>query len=439
MASSHENLAAVGAKPSYAWRDHPWYKWYALGLLFVVGVYNYVDRLSINILQVQIREEFGLSDAELGALTGVAFAIVYTGLSIPIARLADRKSRKLIIVVCLIFWSIMTIGCGFATGFFMLMLMRMGVAIGEAGSTPPSHALVADLFPPNERTIAMGIWSLSVPLGQVAGFGISGWLGAELGWRDTFIVLGALGLVVAPLVLFTLNEPARYSLDNRGDAVPDVPPFLESLRILWSSRALRHIIAGGTCNAFVIFTFVTWNAPFYHRAYGLSLDELGGTLALMVGAGSGLGMIIGGFVAERAGRRDVRWRMRIPVVGALLVVPLMLLQLLLVGSLAMSLCFGFLALLFGNFYYPSMHACKISLAPSNLRALVSAIAIVAVNLVGMGVAPFVVGLISDHLRGAYGLGEESLRYAIASTFIFPIWAAYHFWRASIYLPEELKP
>ena len=412
------------------------YKWYVLGLLLALAVVNYIDRLSVYVLQIQIKKELLLSDAQLGLLTGVAFSIVYTIFSIPLARLADRKSRKYIIAAALAAWSVLTILCGFAAGFISLIILRMGVAIGEGGSLPASHALIANYFRRDQRATALAVWSLSFPLGQMLAFGLGGWLGEALGWRKVFIVLGVSGVLLSPLVLLTLKEPKRGATDAWVPS--DKPlPFWESVRILWRFKSMRHAIFGGALCTYVALVVLNWSAPFYNRVYGASLHELGTYLAVMTGAGSSLGMIMGGVTADRLGHADVRWRMLVPMIGALGFVPLLFAQFLVV-DLYLSLALGVLTLLLAHAFYAPTVACVQTLAPANLRAFASAIMVTTFTIFGMSLGPLGTGLISDYLITKHGMATESLRYAIVSCAVFALWAAYHYFRASQLLPGDVE-
>ncbi len=416
-------------------RDLATHKWYALGLLIIVALFNYIDRQSLSILQVPIKRELGLSDTELGALTGLSFAILYSTLALPIARLADRASRKWIIGAALAIWSLMTGASGFAASFMGLVICRMGVALGEAGCVPATHAIISDYFPRDRRATAIAIWTLSIPLGTMLGFATSGWLNQSVGWRNAFFVLGGAGLALFPIVLATLKEPPRGGADAAVLAAKP-PPLARAVATLWRLRAYRHAAFGGALFSYPLYAMLNWNAPFYSRVFGLPLTEIAAFMALATGLGGGIGSYLAGLAADRLGRRDCRWYMWVPALLAIGAVPLML-----VGystsNVGMSLAASAIALTFVNSYFPPLVATAQSLVGGTMRAFTSAVLVLITNLMGIGLGPFLTGLISDRLATRYSLGAESLRYAIAISALMALWAAFHFARSAVHLPKEL--
>jgi len=407
---------------------------YALGVLMVVAVFNYIDRQALSILQVPIKQELGLSDTQLGALTGLAFALLYSTLALPIARLADRRSRKLIIAAALAIWSLMTAGCGLATGFVTLVIFRLGVAFGEAGCVPPTHSLIADYYPREQRARALAIWTLSLPIGVMLGFLAGGWLEERFGWRGAFLVLGIIGLAIVPLVLATLREPLRGAQDAAPPAAQ--PSLRESIRTLWRLRAFRHATWAGALLAYTLHATLNWNAPFYSRVHGMGIGEIGTYLALVLGIGGGLGIYLGGILADSLGRRDARAYMWVPAAAAFGVLPFVPLQYL-SDDVRLSLIIGVVPALLLNSYFPSLVATSQSLVPANLRAFTSAVLVLVVNIVGMGLGPFVTGMISDAVSSATGDVQSGLRYALLTVCVPALWAGWHFLRAARWLPQEL--
>lgn len=411
------------------------HKWYALGVLIVVALFNYIDRQSLAILQIPIKRDLGLSDTELGALTGLSFALLYSTLALPIARLADRASRKLIIGASLAVWSLMTGASGLATGFALLVVCRMGVALGEAGLVPATHALIADYFPRERRATAIAIWTLSIPVGTMLGFSASGWLNDVIGWRETFFVLGSVGLSLAPVVLLTIREPRRGAAD--GIAAPEpAPAFREAVRTLWRLRAFRHAAWASALLSYASYAMLNWNAPFLSRAFGLSMGWVAGYMALTGGIGGAIGTYLAGALADRLGRRDPRWYMRVPALAAAATAPLMLMQYL-TRDVRISLAAGVLTVILVNTYFPPLIATAQSLVGANLRAFTSSVLVLVVNIVGLGLGPLVTGAISDRLAADYGLTQDGLRWAIAAAAPFALWSAFHFSRAAQHLPHEL--
>ena len=410
-------------------------KWYALGLLMVVGLFNYIDRLSISILQVPIKAELELSDTQIGILTGLAFSLVYTTMSIPLARLADRVPRKFVIAGALAAWSLMTAACGFASGFVMLAFLRMGVAIGEAGCVPASHSTISDYFPLHERATAIATYGLVFPVGTLIGFAASGWLSTAFGWRQTFIILGLLGLVLVPIVLATLREPARGESDGHA-FVGQTLSLRDAVGTLWRSLAMRHLIIGGAILSYPLNASLVWNAAFYDRIFGLPLAELALYLALLSGGGGAIGLYASGLFADRLGRIDARWYMWVPGLAGLLTVPFMFAQYLFAGGAYSSLAMGFASAVLLNAFLAPMAATAQSLAAPNLRALASASIVFTAGFIGTVLGPLLTGIVSDLLALRFDLGSEAIRYAILSSAFVGLLGASLLLRGARYLPDE---
>ena len=406
-----------------------------LVLLFVVGVVNYIDRSIFAILQVPIKSELHLSDTQLGALTGISFALFYTLLALPIARIADRVSRRLVICMALLVWSAMTALCGVATGFLTLLVLRMGVAAGEAGCAPTSHALISDFFPPGNRATAIAIWGLSLPVGYMAGYASGGWLSEALDWRQAFIIVGGFGVVLAPIVLLVLKEPPRGQFD-----APDVkhfqpPPLREAVGHLMQSRVFTLAAVGGALHAYTLHTLFNWNAPFFSRVHGASMGDIAAYLSLCVGVGGGIGTFFGGWIADRLANHDVRWMMWTPALASIVAAPLSLGQYF-VPSVGSSFALAGLAFLTLSIYQAPLVATAQSIVGPGVRAFASAALVMTVNILGMGLGPFVTGALSDIFSDGFGLGNESLRYAMSTSVLFTLAAGWLFYRSARYLPDE---
>ncbi len=428
-----DRVATASLAPPGSWAR--WRKWYVLGVLILIGLFNYIDRQSLAILQIPIKRELGLSDTQLGALTGLAFAFLYTLMGLPLARLADRGNRTLLITFALGLWSLMTAASGLAVGMISLVITRMGVAFGEAACAPTSHSLISDYFPREQRATAIALWMLTFPIGTMLGFVAGGWLTSAFGWRHAFALLGLCGLALVPLVLLTVREPQRGAMDQAPMTGPQLS-WTAALRTLWSLRAFRHAALGGALVDFTLYATLNWNAPFYNRVFGLSMHEIGAHMALLSGVGGGLGVYLGGALTDRLGRRDARWYMWVPAIAALAAVPMMLIQYF-TAVPRVSLLAGFLPALFLSSFLAPLVATGQSLVPASLRAFTSAMLALVVNIVGLGLGPLLTGALSDYLVTHWHLGTESLRYAIAASAIVSIWGAAHFLRASSFLREEL--
>jgi MFS family permease len=435
---------------------------YALGLLMAVGLFNYVDRLCMSILSVPIRRELDLTDTQLGVLTGLAFSLVYTLTAVPIARLADRGSRKRVIAACLALWSLMTAGCGLATGFAMLAVLRMGVALGEAGCVPATQALLSDYFPRQERARAIATWQLVFPVGTLVGFAASGWLNEAIGWRQAFLVLGGVGLALAPVVVLTLREPSRGAADgssageNRHSGachpIDNEPGSAAALtaastaagaslpaafRALWALRSYRYLTIGGAFIAWPLNAALYWNGQFYARVFGFSLGELAMYLALLSGGAGAVGLYGGGWLADRLGREDPRWQLRVPAIAGMAVVPCMLAQYFATDG-RVSLALGVLPVILLNAFLAPQAAGAQSLASPNLRAQASATIVLISGTVGTAIGPFATGYLSDLIATRYAIGADSLRWSIGLSSLLAVVGGLFFLAASRHYAADLQ-
>lgn len=415
------------------------YSWFALGLLFVVALFNYIDRTLLSIMQVTLKRDLHLSDTQLGTLTGLSFAIFYTTLALPIARLADRVSRKYVLTAALTVWTLMTAASGFATGYLTLLACRVGVAVGEAGCVPSTHSLITDFFPRRLRARAMAVWGLSLPLGFMLGFAFGGKLTAMMGWRATFMTMGLSGLALAPVMLIFLKEPQRGRFDAET-ALASAPhrSLRDALALLWRIRAYRYLVIGETLQAWAQNGMLAWNAPFYSRLHAMPLSEIATWLALITGLGGAVGTFLGGAIAERLGKGDVRWYMRVPAIAAFLTVPFALIQYF-VGDAHLSLLAAAVPATMVNVYLAPGNAVSQTLAPPDMRAFTSAVFVLVVSIGGIGLGPTVVGTLSDWLADRFGLGEAALGYALATVVVPATAAAVLFWRSSVHLRAEMPP
>lgn len=409
--------------------------WYALGVLFVVALFNYIDRNILSILQIPLKKELHLADWQLGALTGLAFALFYTTLALPIARLADRYPRKGLMAVALTIWTGMTALTGLAQNFVMLVGFRMGVGVGEAGCVPSTHSLISDYFPRHQRARAMAIWGTSMPIGAMLGSFLGGWLGSIFGWRHAFVVVGAVGFVMVPILLFTLREPGRATYDGQSASGEAPPKFREAALTLWRLKAFRYMALATAAHAYTQFAITSWNAPFYDRVYHLSLGAIGWRLALLTGVGGVIGTLIGGALADRLARKDVRWYMWLPAIATLLIVPTALGQYF-IGDLNLSLLCAAGPAIMIYVYVGSVNSVSQSLVPANMRAFTSSVLVFTVNLLGLALGPMLTGKVSDMLVSRFGSG--SLSYAITVSLVFNVVAAILYLLAARALPSELK-
>lgn len=429
-----ETSASSGAgAPTPAYSDG--YRYYVLGLLFTVYVFNFVDRQVLAILFQPIKEELGLTDTQLGFMGGFAFALFYTAFGLPIAAWADRGMRRSILAGALAVWSVMTALSGLATGFATLLLARIGVGVGEAGGSPPSHSLISDYFPPETRATALSVYSLGIPVGILLGYLLGGWINEFYGWRMAFFVIGAPGVVLAVIVRLTLREPPRGYSEGLQDT-GHKPPLLDVVKTLWGRRSFRHLAVAAGLHSFVGYGFGQWVPSFLIRSHGMSTGEIGSWLALIYGVTGAVGVFAGGYIADRLAARtgDRRWYMWVSAIAIVIAIPFVIAGLLAPTKFG-ALGLFFPATLFAYLYLGPTFAMTQSMVAPRMRAVASAILLFILNLIGLGLGPLAVGKISDVL--ADSLGNESLRYALIIVVAVNIWSAYHYFRAARTLRRDL--
>lgn len=412
----------------------PQYRRYALILLLLVFTSSHVDRQILAILLEPIKHELVLSDTQLGFLSGIAFAIFYATLGIPIAMWADRSNRRNIIALALATWSGMTVLCGMAANFWQLALARIGVGVGEAGSSPPSHSMIADMYPPTERATAMGTFSLGVNLGLLVGFLVGGWINQWYGWRVAFWVVGAPGLALALLVRYTLREPPRGYAEGRQATFPEVPSLGAVVTAMWSTPALRHVAAGATLASFVGYGVVLWLPAFLVRSHGLQSGVIGTVLAVGFGVVGGIGTYMGGRLADRLAKRDIRWNVWMVSLTMLLALPFTLFFYF-TKETSLALTIGVVPALLSGVYLAPSFALNQGLVSVRMRSVASAILLFIVNIIGLGLGPQTVGILSDAFSAHYG--NESLRYALLTLACVNVWTAFHYFMAGRTLQADL--
>ncbi len=408
---------------------------YAVGILSVVYLVNLTDRQILAILMQPIKQEMLLSDTQLGFLGGIAFAIFYSVLGLPIARLADKHSRVNILTICLVLWSVMTAFCGVAQNFWQLLAARIGVGVGEAGGSPPSHSLIADYVPVEGRSTALGIFAIGVPLGLLSGYLLGGWIEQYYGWRVAFLALGLPGVVLAMIVRYSLDEPMRGHSQGGVREQVATPPILEVVRHMWRIPTFWHLSLGTALQAFGTYSIYQWMPSFLSRSYHMQSGEIGMWLSLVIGVGGLIGTMSGGYLADLFSKRDMRWQMWLPGISFLLTAPFCAGIYLSDGPMG-SLIFLFFPMIFVNTWLGPGFAVTQTLAPVRMRVMASALLLFVLNIIGLGLGPQAVGIMSDLLAPAYG--DESLRYALLISSSFYLWSAYHFWKASTTLRDDLK-
>jgi MFS family permease len=424
--------APLGARSALA---TPAQRAYALALLLLIYVFNFVDRSILGILLEPIKREFNPSDTALGILSGIAFALIYSTLGVPIALWADRGSRKTIISLSLLVWSGMTAVCGLVTSFWQLVAARIGVGVGEAGCSPPAHSMISDYFPPTERGRAFGIYSLGIPIGGSFGVLAGGWINEWFDWRTAFLVVGLPGVALAILSQLTLREPVRGSAD--GVVAHGAAPRAGAVaRHLWARPSFRHLSLAGALHALVGYGVGAWNAAFLMRTHGMGTGEIGTWLAGIGLVAGGLGTYYGGALADRLSPRDARWNVWVPGIAILVAMPFSLGFYLLPWKVA-ALLSAVPAAFLGATYLGPTFATTQALAELRMRAVASAVLLFVLNLIGMGLGPVAVGVASDLFARGAGLGAGSLRWALIAVALVNVWSAVHYLLAARTLRADL--
>jgi predicted MFS family arabinose efflux permease len=398
--------------------------WYGLTLLSLVSLLNYLDRMVIAVLVEPIKRDLNLTDTQVGLVAGFAFALLYALAGLPIARIADRKSRVTLVSACLVVWSAMTALTGFARNFTELFLARMAVGVGEAGCVPASHSLIGDLFPPHRRAFAVGVFQAGGLIGMTVGLAAAGWLAETYGWRTALMAAGLAGVPLACLLLFTMPEPERTI---SADPVVANETALESVSALVRRPALVHLIIGISIGAFATYGMAQWHAAFYVRSHGLGLAEIGLYAGFAGGGGGILGAIGGGLIMARLRPLDGRWELWWPAFAYGLSMPLYLGAFLFPGTIG-AVVFQFASTLVAAAGGAVALSAIQSFAEPHRRATAIAIMLMLSSLIGLGLGPTAVGMMSDSLAASEG--ANSLRYALAGSSVLLLWASMHFWLAA---------
>jgi predicted MFS family arabinose efflux permease len=421
---------------------------------------SFMDRTVLSIIQNPIKQEFGLSDTQLGLLSGLAFALFYSVLGIPVARLAERMDRRWLIAISLAIWSGATALGGLAGSFASLFALRVLVGVGEAGASPPAHSLITDFFSPNRRGTAFSIYSLGVSAGVLIGSIAGGYIAQTYGWRMTFVIFGFPGLILAILIPLTIGEPKRGRLDVPRAGSDKVPPLGEVFRRFVQKRALFHCVAGASIAAFGAYSIISFSAPFFIRAHGATLAEAGVFLGLTGGLSAGIGIFFSGQITDWASRRDMRWAVWIPAIGLVLATPLYM-----AGFLASSKSTAMAILLVAPalqyFYLGPTMGLMHNLVTPRMRATATAFLYLAVNMFGLGLGPVVTGFLSDRFSASLMTGElaarcvpgsaaartdelcraaagSSIRWALVVVTLAFIWSAAHYMIAARTLRRDLQ-
>ena len=421
------------------------YRAYVLAILLLVYTFNFIDRVVISIIQQPIKAEFGLSDFQLGLLGGPAFAVLYTLLGIPIARLAEKRNRMTILAICLAVWSGATALCGIATSYLGLLMARIGVSVGEAGCTPSAQSVISDYSPADKRATAISIYALGVPVGSMLAAIGGGYIAQYMGWREAFIILGLPGLLLAIVVKLTIKEPERA---GSGPGI-ETPSFAETFSYLAKKPTFWHVALGSAMASFVGYGVGQYLNSFLMRTHELNLLQASQLTGFVLGLAAAFGTFFAGWLADRIVKRHPNALAWLPALGFGICTPFYI-----IGYMAPSLWIGVPFLVVGAvthyFYLGCMFAATQGLADPRMRATATAVLLFIVNILGYGLGPPVIGALSDMFanvsmasaglttadcgkamlaasQGACTVGQEfGLRWAIFVGLFGYLWAGAHF-------------
>ncbi|MET0369811.1 MAG: MFS transporter [Sphingobium sp.] len=413
--------AAAGNVPGMGVEDKARAR-YALGVFLLIHVFINVDRSVISLVLEPIREEFKVSDSELGQLS-VAFAMFFVFFGLPFGRWVDRGVRRNVLVLTTAFFSVMTALGGLASSFAHLLLSRAATGAGEAGAPPAAVSMISDLFPPERRARAMGIFYIGSPLGFILMFSLGGWLAQHLGWRSVFFVAGVPGLALALLAFLTVREPRRGQADALS--VDRTVSWTETFRFIVTQPGLQHMMAIAVVMNLLTTAVSVWALSFLVRSHDLSIASGGMIMAIAYGGMGVLGPLLGGWVSDTMSRRNVIWRGMSPAITHLAAMPALVWFLLSPSTLGAAIALGIWAVLNFSLYPPTITLTQL-LAPPRMRGTSIAIYYLIAHVAGVGGGPLLAGILSDWLGDSHGV--ESLRYALLIMSVAHIWSAFHFYR-----------
>ena len=385
----------------------PTRRYYVLALLTAVYALNFLDRTIFNVLIEPIKKEFTLSDTTMGLLAGFGFVLFYSLLGIPIARFADRLSRRNIVALAFAFWSAMTFLCGMASSVASLAIARIGVGIGESAGTPASQSMIADLFDKNERPRALGIYAIGTYLGVFLGYFIGGYVNQHYGWRMAFFSAGLPGIALAAILWLTIAEPKRGA--NAEVFTPE--PIGPTLGFLASQKSFIIVLIGFCLTTYTNYATAAWIPPFMARVHHLSSAEIGTYAGTFKGLFGMAGTLAGGLMVAQLSRRDDRWKLWAPAITSGLAGPVFALCMLTPDFATMVAALAATSFLVG-FHLGPIFAIAQTVARPSMRALASAIILLTATCFGQGVGPLAVGMINDALKDQYGI--EAVRYSLLS-------------------------
>lgn len=407
-----------------------------LWTLLVVYILNFLDRQVVNILAEPIARDLKLSDTQIGLMTGLAFALFYTVLGIPIARYADNPgtNRVGLISVALAVWSGMTLLCGMAQNYTQLLLARIGVGVGEAGCTPAAHSLITDSVPAERRSSAIAFYGLGIPIGTLLGMIVGGVINDMWGWRVAFMVVGVPGILLALFLRHLIREP-RHHVESGGPKPQSTMTAGEALKEVFGTRTFAYLAIAASVTAFLGYGKAVWAVILFQRSHGLSPGETGLLLGIVLGIAGVIGTWLGGFLADRYGRVEKRHILSGPAIGMTIAAPVLFLGYW-VTEWHIAITLLIIPTMFNALYYGPTFACVHSLVRPEARAMGSAVMLFLQNLIGLGLGPLVFGWVSETLKPV--AGAESVRWVLFGAAWFGLIPAFFFWRASLRLKNDLK-
>lgn len=409
------------------------YKNYLLGVLLLVGSVSIFERFVFALVLEPIKHDLQLSDSQLGFMTGIAFAAFYAVAGIPLARWADRGNRVTLAATAVGLVGLMVSLCGMAGSFFQLLLVRASIAVGEAGTMPAVQSLIADYFDRSERPRAMAIYIMAYPISMIIGYLAGGWLVESFGWRQTFIMLGLPGVLVALLVKFTLKEP-RLTQPILSDTEESLT-ITTVLKTLWQQRTFRHIFSAFCVSYFFLMGTSQWLATFFIRSHDMGIKELGMWLALSFGVFGFLGSFFGGHWTTKYLAQQEKLQMR-AVAGLFVLFGALNVGVYLAPSKAVALALLAVAAFVSSLTNGAVFAALQSLVSERMRAMAVAVLFLFANLIGFGLGPLALGVASDLLEPVAGV--ESLRYALALSCPGLIWVGFHYWQAAKTIEDDIR-
>ncbi len=449
------------------------YKGVVLSLLLLTYTFNFIDRTIVNTIGQAIKVDLKITDTQLGLLGGLSFAILYTLLGLPIARLAERKNRVSVIAASMVIWSAFTVACGFAGSFVQLLAMRVGVGVGEAGCSPPSHSLISDYYEPKRRATALSVYAFGIPLGGMIGAVAGGWLAKNFGWRVAFIAVGAPGVIMALILKLVVKEPPRGHSDPLGEQRVTVAAFSVGAELrelgavaksLFGSWPIFNMVMGVTLVSFAGYGIGQFAAPYFIRTFGLDYATVGLIFGLIGGFSAGLGTIAGGVVSDRASRWGTKWYALTPAIGVAIAAPLYYIAYTQADWRVAAAILLFPGI-FGYTYLGPTFAVVQNVVETRRRATATAVLFLFLNIIALGGGPLFTGWVIDHLaQGLFHAGHFATacpggvaphgspaslaarcktallggtRQGILVTMIFYVWGSFHYLLASFGLSKEL--